>query len=160
MNGEKQYWGKYPGTVVDNDDKQSRGRLKVKVPTVLAENESTWALPCVPYAGKGVGLFLIPPVESLVWVEFQQGNPQLPIWSGCYWAEKDMPGSPDNKVLKTSNHSITLNDKSGSESITIEAKGGLKIIMDSNGIEISNGSQKITLSSDTVSVNDGALEVQ
>jgi hypothetical protein len=98
-----------------------------------------------------------------VWVEFEQGDPEYPVWSGCFWAEGEAPassGSADLKVLKTDAGTVTINDAKGSASVTIETTKGLKIVMDSNGISLSNGSQKVVLGSSSVSVNDGALEVQ
>jgi uncharacterized protein involved in type VI secretion and phage assembly len=163
MNDAIKYWGKWRGLVTSNDDPENRGRIQVKVPDVLGDNDSTWALPCVPYAGSQVGLFLVPPEDALVWVEFEQGNPDYPIWTGCFWAEGDVPegaGKADVKMLKTSIGTLTIDDSDGSSSITIETTDGLKIVMDSNGISLSNSSQKIVLSGDSVSINDGALEVQ
>jgi uncharacterized protein involved in type VI secretion and phage assembly len=156
------FYGKYRGIVVDNNDPNKLGRIKVKVQDVLGDRESGWALPALPYAGDGVGLYLIPPVDAFVWVEFEHGAPDYPIWTGCFWGARDrLPGSsvsPDIKVLKTDSATITLDDTSGQRSVTVET-GGLKIVMDSNGIELSNGSQKIKLSSSSVTINDGALEV-
>jgi len=161
---ERKYWGKYRGTVSSNADPESRGRVQVKVPDVLGEQDSTWALPCVPYAGNKVGLFLVPPEGALVWVEFEQGDPDYPIWTGCFWSQDDVPdgaGDADVKMLKTDVGTVTIDDSDDQSSITIQTSGGLKIVMDSNGISISsNDSQKIVLSDDSVSINDGALEVQ
>jgi uncharacterized protein involved in type VI secretion and phage assembly len=162
MNDRK-YWGKYRGVVTRNDDPQKRGRIQVRVPDALGDNDSTWALPCVPYAGSRVGLFLVPPQQALVWIEFEQGDLDYPIWTGCFWAENDVPqgaGSADIKMLKTAIGTVTIDDSDGSSSITIETSAGLKIVMDSNGISLTNSSQKIVLSDDSVSINDDALEVQ
>jgi uncharacterized protein involved in type VI secretion and phage assembly len=157
-----EFYGKYRGVVTDNNDPNQRGRLRVHVQDVLGDQDSGWALPAMPYAGNGVGLYLIPPVNSFVWVEFEHGNPDYPIWTGCFWDGNDqLPGSPvspDVKVLKTDTATVTLNDSSGQSSIQIET-GNLKIVMDSQGIELSNGSQTIKLSSSSVSINSGALEV-
>jgi len=79
--------GKYRGVVTDNNDPQNRGRLKAKVPDVFGELESDWALPCAPYSGKDVGFFILPPIGANVWMEFEHGSPDYPIWSGCFWAE-------------------------------------------------------------------------
>lgn len=163
----KKFYGKYKGKVTDNDDKQNLGRIRATVPDVLGQEPCTWALPALPYAAKNVGLFLVPPKDALVWIEFEQGDRQHPIWSGCFWdtSNNDVPkdaGSPDKKILKTNAATITLNDKSGSEGITIETPNSgekMKIVMDSNGIEISKGSNKIVISS-SVSINSGALEVK
>jgi len=162
MNGQRQFYGKFRGVVSDNGDPNNLGRIRAKVPDVYGDEESGWALPSAPYAGKSVGLFLVPPTNALVWIEFEHGDPDYPIWSGCFWADGEVPVSPasaDKKVLKTDAGTITLDDTQGSTSITIETTNNLKLKMDQQGIEISNGSQKIMISSSSVSVDDGALEV-
>jgi uncharacterized protein involved in type VI secretion and phage assembly len=162
MNGQRPFYGKFRGVVSDNGDPNNLGRIRAKVPDVLGDEESGWAMPSVPYAGNSVGLFLIPPTNALVWIEFEHGDPDYPIWSGCFWADNEVPVSPasaDKKVLKTGAGTITLDDTQGSTSITIETTNSLKLKMDQQGIEISNGSQKIMISSSSVSVDDGALEV-
>lgn len=155
------FYGKYRGVVTDNDDPNGLGRVRVKVQDVLGDQESGWALPALPYAGDSVGLYLIPPVDAFVWVEFEHGNPDYPVWTGCFWlSDTKVPSEasgPNIKLLKTDIATITIDDDEGS--ITIENDSGMKIVMDSEQIEISNGGQSITLSADSVSVNDGALEV-
>jgi uncharacterized protein involved in type VI secretion and phage assembly len=119
-------------------------------------------MPSVPYAGNQVGLFLIPEANTSVWIEFEHGDPDYPIWSGCFWARGEVPVSPasaDKKVLRTAAGTITLDDTAGSNSITIETATNLKIKLDQQGIEISNGAQKIMVSTSSVSIDDGALEV-
>lgn len=137
------------------------GRIRAKVQDVYGEQESGWALPALPYAGKGVGLFLIPPKDASVWIEFEQGNPEYPIWTGCFWGQGELPALPaipDKKVLKTEAGTITIDDLL--KAITIETGTGLKIALEPQGITIDNGKGgKITLTGPQVSVNDGALEV-
>src|SRR3954468_5999011 len=84
------FFGKYRGTVTDNNDTTNRGRLKVTVPAVL-ETLEVWAMPCVPYAGDSVGFYMMPENGSGVWVEFEGGDPSFPIWSGCFWADDELP---------------------------------------------------------------------
>lgn len=160
-NGDaRKYYGKYRGVVSDNDDPMKLGRLQVKVQDVLRDSDSSWAMPSVPYAGKSVGLFLIPPKDALVWVEFEHGDPDYPIWTGCFWASGEVPASAiETKVLKTDAGSITLDDTKGSNSITIDVSG-LKIVIDANKIKLSNSSQTIELTSSSVKINDDALEVE
>lgn len=158
------YFGKYRGVVVDNGDPQKRGRILAKVPDAFGDEiNPSWALPALPYAGKDVGLFLIPPVDANIWIEFEQGDLENPIWTGCFWPEGEVPannGSADIKILKTESCTIKLDNSVGSAGITIELNGGMKITLDSGGIEINDGQGgKIKLSGPQVSVNDGALEV-
>jgi uncharacterized protein involved in type VI secretion and phage assembly len=159
-----QFFGKYAGIVDQNLDPLGKGRLSVKVPAVFGEG-TVWATPCVPYAGSGVGFFAMPPNGANIWVEFEAGDPNCPIWSGCYWKDDNsapVPVSPQaekTKVLKTDSCTLTLDDTPGSGGITI-AYGQLKIEINQQGIEITNGQgATIKLSGLSVSINDGALEV-
>jgi len=157
------FYGKYRGIVTDNQDPEGLGRVRARVQDVFGEEESGWAMPSVPYAGDGVGLYLIPPVSAWVWVEFEHADPEYPIWTGCFWLSRDeVPegaSGPEIKVLKTDVGTITLDDSPGGGGITIETTDGMKITLDSQGIEITNGAAKINLSGLKVSINDGALEV-
>src|SRR5580698_2267822 len=79
------YFGKYRGVVLENLDPEQTGRVIVQVPDVLGAAPSSWAMPCVPAAGLQSGFFIVPPVNSQVWVEFERGNPDYPIWTGGFW---------------------------------------------------------------------------
>jgi uncharacterized protein involved in type VI secretion and phage assembly len=157
------HFGKYRGKVENNADPNGLGRLQVSVPGVYGNERMNWALPCVPYAGDGVGWFAIPPQGANVWVEFEGGDLDHPIWSGCFWDRGQVPVSPAaaaKKVLKTQGVTLTIDDTAGSESITIETRRGLKIAVTSDAIELTNGQgAKVKLSGTQVTVNDGALEV-
>jgi uncharacterized protein involved in type VI secretion and phage assembly len=138
------------------------GRIRAKVPVVFGDNETCWALPAAPYAGNGVGFFFVPPVSANVWIEFEAGNPEFPIWSGCFWGTGQAPTAPainNVKLIKTDTATITIDDTPGAGGITIETSSGLKIVLDSRGIELINGSSKVKLTPASVSLNDGALEV-
>src|SRR5258708_36061190 len=81
----KRYYGKYRGLVIENIDPEQIGRVMVQVPDVKGELPSSWAMPCVPAAGIQSGCFIVPPIGSQVWVEFEQGDPDYPIWTGGFW---------------------------------------------------------------------------
>jgi uncharacterized protein involved in type VI secretion and phage assembly len=157
------FYGKYRGKVEANSDPMKLGRLQVSCPAVLGDGKSSWALPCTPYAGKGVGFWAIPPKGANIWVEFEAGDPDYPIWSGCFWGQDEAPSKPgtaDVKVWKTDGVTLTLDDTQGSVAFTLELKSpALKMTFDSKGIELKNGSSTVKLTTSSVSVNDGALEV-
>jgi Type VI secretion system/phage-baseplate injector OB domain len=158
----RRFYGKYRGKVTDNHDPLMQGRIRAQVPSVFGGEESGWALPCTPYAGKGVGFFFIPPVDANVWIEFEDGNPDYPIWVGCFWGVDEAPKMPaiaDIKIIKTDAATITLNDLPGIEGVTIETSTGLKIVIDGMGIKLSTISTGINITPRSVSINDGALEV-
>jgi uncharacterized protein involved in type VI secretion and phage assembly len=157
------FYGKYRGVVIDNEDEDGLGRVRVKVLDVWGENESGWAMPSLPYAGDGVGLYLIPPIDAFVWIEFEHGDPEYPIWTGCFWLSNiSVPveaTGPDIKMLKTEAGTIILDDSPNSGGITIETTDGKTITMNSEGIIITNGEAIIEISGNKVSINDDALEV-
>lgn len=159
----ERFYGKFRGVVSDNRDPLMLGRVRAKVQDVLGDNESGWALPSLPYAGSGVGLFLIPPANASVWIEFEHGDPDYPIWTGCFWALGEVPATPgiaEMKMLKTDTATITLNDLPGAGGITIETQLGMKIEINALGIEITTGQgATVKLTGPQVSVNNGALEV-
>lgn len=162
-----EFYGKYRGKVENNVDPLQQGRVQVSVPAVLGDGRLSWALPCVPYAGSQVGFFAVPPVGANLWVEFEAGDPDHPIWSGCFWGSDECPASPalaENKLFKTDTITLQLNDLAGGGGLTIEVKppavtSTLKLVMNSSGIELSNSSQSVKLTMSSVSVNNGALEV-
>src|SRR5689334_1403488 len=86
----KRFYGKYRGKVIDNVDPLFLGRIMALVPAI-SEIPLTWAMPCVPYAGPGVGFYAIPPLDANVWIEFEGGDPDYPIWTGCFWEEGQVP---------------------------------------------------------------------
>jgi hypothetical protein len=87
-------YGKYQGTVMNNLDPLSLGRLQAFVPAVLGEVPTGWAKPCVPYAGPTSGFFSVPPAGAGVWIEFEAGDVSQPIWTGCYWGAAELPMKP------------------------------------------------------------------
>ena len=161
------FYGKYRGTVTDNKDPLMIGRIKARVPDVMGDQESGWAMPCAPFGGSGVGFFAIPASGAGVWIEFEHGDPDYPIWSGCWWGSvAEVPplllAPPYKKMMiKTEGGTtVLLDDTPGIGGITLETAGGQKIVMTSLGIEINNGmGGVIKMTGPQVSVNNGALEV-
>jgi uncharacterized protein involved in type VI secretion and phage assembly len=168
------YFGKYRGLVTGNSDPTSRGRLKVKVPALLEELE-VWAMPCVPYAGKQVGFYSLPEPQTGVWIEFEGGDLSYPIWTGCFWADNELPDQSDAaiKIWKTEKITMRLDDSADeillktdddakltlASDVKTEAGGATLSVGSSGVVGDSGGSGKIEITSASVQLNGGALEV-
>lgn len=169
------FYGKYRGTVINNIDPERKGRLQVQVPDVSNVIPTTWAMPCLPWAGLQMGMYLIPPIGAGVWVEFEQGDPDYPIWVGCWWGTTaetpslgsglSTPGTPVVVMQSLSQSAIVLSDVpippmqgpgvmliSGASSITIDASG---VTITAPTITLT-GAVNIT---GTTNINAGALVV-
>jgi len=163
---EEHFYGKYRGRVVDNEDPTRRGRLKVRVPAVMGEEE-VWALPCVPYAGDGVGFFTLPENDTAAWVEFEGGDPSFPIWVGCFWGDGQIPdqdASPEIKFLRTEKVTLRIDDRQGELLIEVKDGSSLKltasqITLESSNITSQSSGKKTTLTAASFDVHDGALTV-
>lgn len=155
------FFGKYRGTVEDVDDPDKLGRIVAKVPSVYGDEvKSPAALPCVPFAGEGHGLVVLPKKGDGVWIEFEGGDPSKPIWTGCWWAKNELPspGGPEGRVLVTPGGlKLVLDDHD--KKIQLIHPDGAEITLTSNDITVKIGSAKVVLSSQGVSVNEGAFKV-
>ena len=139
LNSKK--YGKYRATVVDRDDPEGKGRLRLQIPAVLGDQDSDWALPCFANGGiSDVGAITIPELNAHVWVEFEAGDPSLPIWTGTFFGqEEDLPQEaqitpPDARVIKTPKGTVfTISDEDGNESIQLKHHQGQQLDMDAQG---------------------------
>ena len=170
QTGIRKYLGKYRGRVLNNIDPQNRGRLIVQVPDVLGLAPSTWAMPCMPLAGPANGIYSLPIVGSGVWVEFEQGDPDYPIWVGCFWGSsgevpamaKSVPPLVPGITLQTPlGNGIVISDLPGpTGGILLKCASGASIEINDVGIVIQNGrGANLTLTGPSVDANNGALTI-
>src|SRR5258707_2811513 len=174
VGGPRRYFGKYRGVVIENIDPLKIGRVMAQVPDVLGEIPSSGCMPCVPAAGIQSGCFIVPPIGSQVWIEFEQGNPDYPIWTGGFWglvAEVPIfatapPAIPpgQNIVLQTTGQNMVMVSDAPPSPVTggivLKSTTGAMIVVNETGIYISNGQgAMITLVGPTVDINLGALTV-
>jgi Type VI secretion system/phage-baseplate injector OB domain len=172
--GGRRYYGKYRGLVIQNIDPLQIGRVMLQCPDVLGETPSSWAMPCVPAAGIQAGIFIVPPIGSQVWVEFEQGNPDYPIWTGGFWGTVGdvptfataPPAIPpgQNIVLQTTGQNMVLVSDApptpATGGIVLKSISGAMIVVNETGIYISNGQgASITMIGPTVAINETALTV-
>jgi uncharacterized protein involved in type VI secretion and phage assembly len=170
---EARYFGKYRGTVINNIDPLGIGRLMIEVPDVLNLSPSSWAMPCAPLAGPTgppMGVYFVPPLGAGVWVEFEQGDPNYPIWVGCFWGamsdvppmvKMGLPISPSLILQSAAQNSISISDAPGpTGGIMLKSTTGAMIVVNDIGITIQNGKgASVIMTGPTVTVNQGALVV-
>jgi hypothetical protein len=170
MTTQQTYLGKYRGMVVNNIDPMMQGRLLVQVSDVCGLIPMTWALPCVPMAGLQTGIVALPIIGSGVWIEFEQGNPEHPIWVGCFWgsaaeipllAQATPPGIPAITLQTPLQNGVTISDLPGpTGGIMLKSATGATLIVNDTGIYIQNGKgAMISLVGPAITFNNGALTV-
>lgn len=163
-------FGKFRGTVVNNVDPLQIGRIQAMVPDLAGFVPGTWASPCLPVAGINSGLFTVPIIGSGVWIEFERGDPDYPIWVGGYWgsaaevpllAHAVPPGVPGMTLQTPLKNGLVISDVPGpTGGILIQTATGAMISVSDVGIIISNGKGAvINMTGPTVDVNLGALTV-
>jgi uncharacterized protein involved in type VI secretion and phage assembly len=164
------FYGKYRGIVINNIDPLQIGRIQAMVPDVSGLLPSSWAMPCVPVAGINMGVFTVPPIGAGVWMEFERGDPDYPIWVGGYWgsaAETPLlahavpPGLAGITLQTTLKNGIVISDAPGpTGGILIQTAKGAMVSVSDVGIIISNGmGAVINMTGTTTDVNLGALTV-
>lgn len=169
---QKKYFGKYRGTVVQNIDPELRGRIICEVPDALGLIPSSWCEACVPLAGPTgtpMGAYFVPPIGAGVWVEFEKGDVNKPIWSGCRFGMGDIPpvallGLPVSPsiVLQTAlQNTIAISDLPGpTGGIMLKSTTNAFIIVNDTGIYISNGKGALmTMLGPAIDFNVGALTI-
>jgi hypothetical protein len=167
-NAVQRYYGKYRGTCVNNVDPMQMGRIQAVVPSIGLP-PSSWAMPCLPVTGAQNGVFTVPPIGAGVWVEFEEGDPDSPIWVGGFYSAADVPamartvppGLSGFTFQTTLQNSITISDAPGpAGGILIKTTAGAMISVSSTGILISNGQGAvINMVGPSVDINAGALTV-
>ena len=166
----KRFYGKFRGTVVNNIDPLQIGRLQAMVPDVSNVMLTSWAMPCLPNGGIQSGVFTVPPPLSGVWIEFEQGDPDYPIWTGCFWGSaaevpalaRTVPPALFGITLQTTlQNGIVLSDVPGpTGGIMLKSTTGATIMVNDTGIFIQNGKgASIIMTGPTVTINNGAMVI-
>jgi len=146
------------------------GRIQAIVPDVSSVALTSWCMPCVPVAGIQTGVFTVPPIGAGVWIEFEQGDPDYPIWTGCYWgsaaevpamAHLVPPALFGITMQTTLQNGIVISDVPGpTGGIMLKSTTGATIIVNDTGIYIQNGKgASIVMTGPTVTINAGAMVI-
>jgi uncharacterized protein involved in type VI secretion and phage assembly len=170
MSDRTKHFGKYRGTCISIVDPQVQGRIMAEVPDVLGFSPSTYAMPCMPFGGLLTGMLAVPAIGAGVWIEFEQGDIDYPIWSGCFWgstaelpalAKLAPPGLSSLVMQTTLQNGLIISDVPGpTGGIMIKSTTGASIIVNDTGIYIQNGKgASIVMTGPSVNINAGALTI-
>jgi hypothetical protein len=185
MREGPKFYGIYRGTVVNNVDPLQTGRILVTVTDVGSVTPSTWAMPAVPLAGKQEGTFMVPQIGAGVWVQFEAGDPDRPVWTGGWWgsalevptaAFAPPPVPPGQTIVfqTTLQNLLLISDAvpipmeapvpapapPGTGGIVLRSPTGAMIVVNDTGIYINNGKgASIELLGPSVMINKVALVV-
>lgn len=136
-----QFFGKYRAKVVDIQDPEKRGRIRVLCPKVLGQYKSAWCEPCIPVAYDFGGDFALPKINEFVWVEFEEGNPNKPVYIGGLWSTNKSPSSD----YEADTRLITW--------------GGCKITMKKDSLKLEIGGSSITLSDGNIKLSSARIDL-
>lgn len=154
------YFGKYRGTVIDVDDPENQCRIRATVPSVLYDQPCGWAMPAAPFGGDGHGMVMLPKVGSGVWIEFEAGRLDNPIWSGAWWAvgQRPEPQGPGVRVIVSEKgHQVVLDDDA--DEVTIAHGSGPTIKLTATELTITVGACELKITNTTISMNQGIVKV-
>jgi uncharacterized protein involved in type VI secretion and phage assembly len=112
----------------------------------------------------------VPPIGSGVWIEFEQGDPNHPIWTGCYWGSaaevpalaRTVPPAVSGLTIQTMlQNGVVISDVPGpTGGIMLKSTTGATIIVNDTGIYIQNGKgASIIMTGPTVTINQGAMVI-
>lgn len=177
---DPQFLAVYDGIVMDRDDPLKVGRVRVRVPGLIAA-PGVWALPIgMPGGGSSTkGFFFVPEVGAEVAVFFKQGDVDHPRYLAGAWGRPngtpDLPSSaleaedgteytatqiPNVCVLETRRYEIVIDDNEGHSRLAIRDKaspnGGEDIIEidgEKHGVRISGTVAVLIESVGAVTIN-------
>lgn len=169
MSTGPRYYGKYRATVLNTLDPRNQGRIMVQLADIYGLFPSTWALPSFPLAGINAGAVTLPAIGSQVWIDFEAGDPEYPVWTGSFWPDPGglpllalagaTPATPNIHFQTSTGVSVTLSDNPAQQVMIVTPTGCL-MTMGAAGIVLSvGGVMSIAITPAGVSINAGALTV-
>jgi uncharacterized protein involved in type VI secretion and phage assembly len=180
INGDSQtrWLGVYPAAVVDNQDPDRQGRVKVRLPWSPDGSSAyeSWARLATMMGGNNRGTWFVPDNGDEVLVAFAAGNPNHPYVVGALWNGQDSaPHTMDSDnnvkaIVSRNGIRISLDDTTGAETLTLSTPGGQQITLadggrsirleDANGNSMEMAPDGMTLSAPAgLTINAGTVTI-
>lgn len=156
------YYGKYRGIVADVNDPRDQCRIRATVASLLGGEPLGWALPAAPFAGDGHGQVMLPEVGSGVWIEFEAGDIDHPVWSGAWWAEGQRPepkGAGVRVIVSKNGHQVVLDDEADELRLKHGAATGPELVLRGAEIVLTMGQCEIKITDTSISLNQGQIKI-
>lgn len=149
------YYSSYRGIVMSVDDPEKAGKIAVQIPSIY--NITKWAFPKYHHGGPNTGFkYLTPPVGSLVYVEFENGDPSHPLWSFHGWAIDEVPEELNNPntlgLVTPKGNKVYLNDDDGVLKVVTNGGTSVKMVIPDDKEEDE--------SEVTIDINDKGIQVK
>ncbi len=170
---DRKFSGPYKGVVVSNVDPYRAGRLLVRVEDVLGSDPCIWAEPATPLAGLSSGQYVVPLVDSGVWVQFVNGDLDRAVWTG-FWrggvgevpqaAQTAPPGTPQIVLGTPGQNFVLISDMPGPQGgimLQLHGPAGAYIRLYEGGVEIgaSAAGPTIKVTPAGIDLGNGALMI-
>lgn len=175
------YYSYYRARVVDNKDPEFRGRIKVNCPYIDPNtNLPQWVLPMSPYAGKDHGYFFVPEIDEGVYITFEHGHKDYPLYAFQWWIKGAMPADfakspPTARGIRTkAKHQLLFEDDPAKLKVELRTSKGHIIQVDEiaetlliktvKGMKMlfEDKTKKITVTDaggDTLTMSNGATKI-
>jgi hypothetical protein len=108
---KSKHYGLFKGVVVGRCDPMRLKRLKVRVAQIhgpdISVNDIPWAMPrggaCWSEGGEGGA----PPLNEVVYIQFENGDHEYPVWEWGWWGQKDgEPQTPNSLLMVEAKHNV------------------------------------------------------
>lgn len=127
------------GEVIDRDDPEGLGRVRIRIPGLIDRSNWAWPLGVSGGGSRDEGFFNVPPLHSEVGVLFKQGHPDHPYYMPANWGTGEPPeasseGDPDVKVIALKDYDVIVDTRPASKSFKIVDKSSSRDVIEFNGI--------------------------
>lgn len=162
MRAERHYYGVYLATVLDTNDPEELGRVRVDADQFSdTADDVLWATVLRPLAGDGPTVFFTPEPGDQVLIAFLAGDPGEPVVLGYahHRGRRPEETSPTKHAIVTRAGRLTFDDESGRIDIAL-ASGRTSVTLDEGGVHVTHGASAIEVSDASITIRAPQIVLQ